>query len=297
MRQGLLSISAIVVAHNRPQALLEVISALLAQTYALANIIVVDNASTVPVTDVLAANPKLTIIRCEDNNGGAGGFALGVEAALSMHCDWMWLMDDDAVPHLDALEQLLKPLPLLPNNTAVLSSAVYENNALALQHRRQFNRLIGIESVIAKCEYEKEFVPITTASFVGFLVASVAVSRQGLPNADFFLAYDDTEYSLRLAQAGWLLWLIPASGIRHLRDSAFKLRNTRFSAKHYYNIRNRIVVVSDYCQFPLIARVLATLLGFMLWLVCCRFSAIKSSFTLFKQAVCDGWLGRLGQLN
>ena len=46
------------------------------------------------------------MIESTTNRGGAGGFALGTDAALADTTDFLWLMDDDCLPEPEALEKL-----------------------------------------------------------------------------------------------------------------------------------------------------------------------------------------------
>ena len=64
---------------------------------------VVDNAST-DGTDALLARPEptSTSYASTQNTGGAGGFAVGIERALTHRPDLVWLLDDDTIPTPDA---------------------------------------------------------------------------------------------------------------------------------------------------------------------------------------------------
>ena len=75
-------ITAVVVTHNRPDELRLVIRALQAQTFPLARVLVVDNASPLPAVDVLAGFSDVEIIRNDNNTGGAGGFAFALDTAF-----------------------------------------------------------------------------------------------------------------------------------------------------------------------------------------------------------------------
>ncbi|MFC7766217.1 glycosyltransferase [Leucobacter soli] len=47
---------------------------------------------------------RARLIRLSENTGGAGGFAVGIAAALAdPEVDWIWVMDDDTVPGPEAL--------------------------------------------------------------------------------------------------------------------------------------------------------------------------------------------------
>lgn len=287
-----ISIIVVVVTHNRPDELKSVIASLNAQTYKPHSILVFDNASYLPAKELLPKQHYLEIIRSETNVGGAGGFASALQVALGYGCDWVWMMDDDAIPRPNALEALVKAVDQLPPTAGVLCSSVYEFNSLATTHRRMFDRRFGLEYPTPLKAYDSVYHEIDTGSFVGFMVRSEAVLAAGLPNKDFFLAYDDTEYSLRLKDNGWSLWLIPESEIDHLRNVGSRLRHTVFGAKHFYNIRNRLFVTSRYSQFGVLTAVIIGILIF----IRSKSSLNLKSLRLFCRAVIDGCRNRLGPI-
>lgn len=245
-----MNITVVVVTHNRPHLLVEVLDALAAQTMPLSAVIVVDNASGIETQQLLARRPGISVHRIEENTGGAGGFAAGVQCALDAGSDWIWLMDDDAIPRPDALACLINEVAHLDGKVGAACSAVWEFGRLALQHRRDFlPRTLG-EPAVGADMYRRSAVKIDTGSFVGFLLNARAARNIGLPNRSFFLAYDDTEYSLRLGRAGWSIWLVPASVIDHKRNPEGRLRHGPFGAKHYYNLRNQLAVFRHYGEAP-----------------------------------------------
>jgi rhamnopyranosyl-N-acetylglucosaminyl-diphospho-decaprenol beta-1,3/1,4-galactofuranosyltransferase len=287
-------VAAVVVTHGRPEELRLVVAALCSQSRRPDRIIVFDNASPVPAAAVLGGcEGALEVVRSDTNLGGAGGFAAGLRLAVDRGADWAWLMDDDAVPEPAALASLLAELADLPERSAVLCSAVREYGALALQHRRTFGRWLGMERPLGVASYRARRVGIDTGSFVGFLVAAAAVAEVGLPDAEFFLAYDDTEYSLRLRAAGWRLWLVPGSVIEHLRTAGARLRSSPFGAKHYFNIRNRIAVKQRYARLGGVAALAGMAFGVLLWLGA-RGPKNAASLQVLWRALADGLRMRLG---
>ena len=297
-----MNITAIVVAHNRPTELRMVVSALLGQSVPPSRILIIDNASQQPVAEVLAGFPNVEVIRSEVNTGGAGGFAFALQKALkrddkgTVQSEWVWMLDDDAVPRPSALEALIKATKGLPDRVGALCSAVYEFDTLALMHRRAFDFQFGWESPIAAAQYQGAQVPIDTSSFVGLLVKTEVARVVGLPDASFFIAYDDTDYSLQIRKAGWSIWLVPQSQIDHLRKRESRMRAHPFGHKHYYNIRNRLVVVRRYADCKILAGAIATVYALGIWSLSQRtFSA--TSIRLLVRAVSDGWRGRLGRIS
>jgi rhamnopyranosyl-N-acetylglucosaminyl-diphospho-decaprenol beta-1,3/1,4-galactofuranosyltransferase len=91
-------IVAVVVTFNR-LALVRRLLERLASVPPIDEVVVVDNASTDGTAELLAGEySDLEVLRLETNTGGAGGFAAGIERALTLEPDLVWLLDDDTVP-------------------------------------------------------------------------------------------------------------------------------------------------------------------------------------------------------
>ncbi|MCA8487527.1 glycosyltransferase [Burkholderia multivorans] len=246
-----MKIAAVVVTHNRPALLVDAIDALRAQTRAIDRLIVVDNASDEETVEVLKCAQGVDVLRLDENVGGAGGFAAGVQRALDLGADWVLLLDDDAIAAPSLVEKLLAAGEgLAPAQIGAICSTVIEFGRIAPMHRRRFDPATLKEPVIAEAAYGSSPVRIDCGSFVGFLVNAEAVRAVGLPNASFFLAYDDTEYSLRLGRAGWSVWLVPEAVVDHRRPAGGRLRSGPYGMKHYYNLRNQLAVFRHYGTAP-----------------------------------------------
>ncbi|MCB9247374.1 MAG: glycosyltransferase [Ignavibacteriales bacterium] len=100
-----MKIAAVVVTYNRLGLLKECIDSLRGQTRKLDEIIVVNNDSKDGTKEWLEEQKDVTKIH-QENLGGAGGFHNGMKAAYEKGYDWIWLMDDDCLPKLNALEYL-----------------------------------------------------------------------------------------------------------------------------------------------------------------------------------------------
>ena len=125
-------IAAVVVTYNRREMLMECIRHL-AQQSAACDILVVDNASTDGTGEAVQALdvPGLRYRNTGANIGGAGGFSFGMRWAVECGYDLVWVMDDDAFPETDALEQLLKADAKLDGKYGFLSGAVLWKAAAA----------------------------------------------------------------------------------------------------------------------------------------------------------------------
>ncbi len=210
------SVCAFVLTRNRKALLAECLHGLLAQTHPVSEIVVLDNASDDGTEEHLRAEgllDRITFVRAEENTGGAGGFREGVRLGIEAGRDWIWLMDDDAEPRLDALERLLASDAAARDDvSAVCSAVVHPDGAVDLQHRCRMGRFIVPLAPEAYAPGRHE--PVECASFVGLLMRTEAARAAGLPVAEFFIGYDDAEYSLRLRRSGEII-LVPESELLH----------------------------------------------------------------------------------
>lgn len=101
-------VCAVVVTYNRKELLRKCLAALKSQTRKPDHILVVDNASTDGTPEMLKEEfPQVEVLRLPENQGSAGGFHEGMNRAYEEGWDWIWIMDDDALPEPTALERLL----------------------------------------------------------------------------------------------------------------------------------------------------------------------------------------------
>lgn len=206
-------VTAIVVTRDRLGKLKACVEALRGQTVRPHTILVVDNDSSDGTAEWLAAQPAPVRVRRQANLGGAGGFHHGMKAALDAGAEWLWLMDDDCVPAPDALEHLLAAAAARgEGRTGFLNSLVlWTNGEFHAMNRPGFAPWLrqNTADLGAGCSR------ITWCSFVSALVSSTAVREVGLPWADFFIWFDDQEYTARIERAGYRNFLVWDSRVTH----------------------------------------------------------------------------------
>jgi GT2 family glycosyltransferase len=230
---------AVVVTWNRRDLLAESLHAIRAQSLRPDHVIVVDNASDDGTRDMLAGDfADVEAVRAKRNLGGAGGFALGLDRALSHDCAAVWLMDDDTVPEPTALERLVAARESYPGATpALVASRVVwtdgRDHPMNTPRRRPGASRIDVYAADAVgC------VPIRSASFVSALVDAATVRERGLPIADYFLWNDDFEFTTRLIRDRPALYC-PASVVVH-KTAAFGSTDADPGDRFYYEVRNKL---------------------------------------------------------
>jgi rhamnopyranosyl-N-acetylglucosaminyl-diphospho-decaprenol beta-1,3/1,4-galactofuranosyltransferase len=248
-----INLSVIVVTYNRKNQLVECLNRLLSQTRLPDQILIIDNASTDSTECHLKAqgfidHPLIKYHCLPDNLGGAGGFAEGINFALQDDTDWIWLMDDDAMPALDALETLLQ--------SPLVESCVYGSVALSDDVKKlcwPVETASG-KKLISLDDLGSPQIPVVFHPFLGFLISRLLVEKVGLPDPGFFLSGDDVDYCLRIAHLGGKVFLCRDSRLIHpmpLRKNINILGIkvdllVQAPERTYYNIRNKIIIARRY---------------------------------------------------
>lgn len=210
-------VCVLVLTRNRWRLLAECLQALRVQSQPVAEVIVFDNASSDGTASWLAGQEgkeaQLRVVRSEVNLGGAGGYAEMLRLGAETRADWLWLLDDDAEPRPDALATLVNSAAAGdPSVAAVCSTVVHPNGEVDPLHRCRLGRFVV---PLSRAAYAPgTAAEVDCASFVGLLVRTAAVRVAGLPRSEFFLGYDDAEYSLRLRRQGSIV-LVPESVVVH----------------------------------------------------------------------------------
>lgn len=245
-------VAVVVVTYNRADLLVGMLDGLAAQTRPADTIVVVDNASTDHTPDVLAARDDLPlqVIRLDENTGGAGGFHVGMRTAYDQAYDRFWLMDDDVVPAPDCLEVLLSyDEPALMCVREDRSGALVEKAALRFDladPRAIKPKTAMVETTYGTRSAMPETVALENVAFEGFMVRRDVVTQVGLPDASFFIFYDDVDYAIRVRNAGYRILAVRDAVL--VRQLDFNQQHDLAGWKGYYMYRNLFAVHFRYGQ-------------------------------------------------
>jgi GT2 family glycosyltransferase len=240
------TVAVVVVTYNRSTLLEGMLAGLARLDPAPEAVIVVDNASTDDTAAVLGRSdlPGLQVITSPDNLGGAGGFRLGVETAHRKGVDRIWLMDDDVVPAPDCLGVLLsydEDCLMAVREDSKGALAEYAATRFDLDHPWVIKPKTGsIVTTYPTRAAMPETVELENVAFEGFLVRSKVVDAIGLPDASFFIFYDDCDYAIRARRAGFRILAVRDAVL--VRQLDFDQQHDLAGWKGYYMYRNLFAV-------------------------------------------------------
>ena len=244
-----MKIGIVLVTFNRLNDLKITLDAYEKQTTPPAFVMVVDNRSTDGTDEYLAQWQAQSgafrhmVLSLPENMGGSGGFYAGMKQALEEDCDWVFVADDDAVPHPDMLEQLVSFAnnhSELTADAAALCTSVNNKGRREGIHRCRIEKSVmgAFEKYVPESEYEKEFFYADIYSFVGTMIRRSALEKAGLAREDFFIYNDDYEHAVRVGKVGKIL-CVPASVMDHVDNLNYEKQATW---RDYYATRNAVIM-------------------------------------------------------
>ena len=284
--------AVVIVTCNRLELLKECVASVEAQTYPVSKVVIVNNASSDGTAQYLdSLDEKYIVLHQQTNLGGAGGFQLGIGCAAELpDIDYVLIIDDDAMISPDYIRFCDEYLSAHAGCPAV-SGTVMTDGQIQLNHRRVIsNALIFSEKNVPLSAYQRDTFVYRLSTFCGLMIRQSEIRKIGLPKAEYFISYDDTEYSMRLPQ----IVNINAATLNH-KTKLTQDNSTfygRMNWRTYYIHRNRYDLIKSHCSklssylVPLESAV------FMLGAV---LAGRKDMVPILKAACEDGYRGNLGK--
>lgn len=275
------NIASLTVTYNRVDKLKKNIECLLNQNYPLKKIYIIDNNSTDSTEEYIKSikDSRICYYKLPQNIGGSGGFSKGIDLiSKDNEIDYLWGMDDDAYPNVDALEKIID------TKSQDTENCYYSNN-----NDDNENFINGQKQV-------------DDWMFVGFFIPTEIVRKIGKPRDDFFIYHDDSEYAHRIIKNGIKIIKVKDSIIFHDNNAVGNnIKSKKIFGKEitipnipnwkmYYFVRNNILEYkwNEKIKFKIVFYVLPK---FFIRILLVN---PKQCFIAIK-GYCDGLLGRTGK--
>jgi GT2 family glycosyltransferase len=215
-----INIAVIVVNWNAGELLRACVESILRQSYPARRVIVVDNASRDGSIEFIeAGNLPVTVIRNNDNRGFAE--ANNQAVALAEDCQWLALLNPDAVAAPDWLEQMLEGVHRYPAIRAFASRMMMMGSDQLLDGAGDNYHIFGVPgrrfhgkslAAVAAAQDQPVFGACGGAAFYH---RQTFMAMEGF-DSSFFCYLEDIDLAFRMQLCGYRCIYLHAAVVEHL---------------------------------------------------------------------------------
>jgi len=205
------------------------VESVLRMDYPRFRVLIIDNGSKDHSVSQLReiTGDRVELTESPENTGYTGGCNLGIERALSMGAQYIWLLNNDAIVERDVLSSLVATaerdvrIGLVTPRIATLNGEriTFAGGVISIKNSLYNETSDPVIAAEWAAQYPEAGLVIGTA----MLVRAELVRRIGTLDTSFFAYFEDIDYSARSAAAGFRNVVDSNSIVRHLE----KNRNTK----------------------------------------------------------------------
>ena len=246
-------------------------------TYQDLDVIVVDNGSTDESGHRLETEfPEVVMLNSSLNTGFTGGNNIGFQYAIEQGYTYAMMLNNDVEVEPDFIEPLVyaldenrrlgavQPLIYFHHDKEVIWNAGSVRNSWT-------GEMLSLEYNVRDVGHEQRWIRKHVDWLTGcaFLVRTDVLKEIGLLKEEYFMYFEDVDFSFRIRKLGYELGYEPSSVIYHIAGVSSKSKEKGpegylNSQVHYLNARNRIWVLKRYTKRVFIPTVLLYQVGYVL---------------------------------
>jgi GT2 family glycosyltransferase len=262
-------------------------------TYENIEVIIVDNASKEnPTQAFLSVYPAAKVICNDTNLGFSGGNNVGIRAATG---EYIFIVNNDTEFTPGLIEGLVEIFSQYPGTGMVSPKFHYYFNKGTIEYAgyNAVNIFTGRNAVVGCREKDEgQYNQITETNYGhggAMMVAKKVIEDVGLMPEEFFLYYEELDWSVQIRKKGYKIFYQPKSLIYHKQSMT---TGKMSPLKTFYLTRNRILFMRR--NVPLVS-----FLVFVSFFMC--FTIPKHTFTFLvkgqKQHLKSFWKGIMWHFN
>jgi GT2 family glycosyltransferase len=228
-------VTVVIVNWNGEHFLERCLSALMGQTVAPHEIILLDNASTDASLRIVRRFPSVRLLPQDKNCGFAHGNNLAIKSASS-ESDWIALLNPDAFAEPRWLEELLLAVRDYPSFDIVGSKLVNTIDPTVLDGAGDAYHISGLvwrighgaRELPVSEEVREIFSPCAAAA----MYRRSALLKVGGFDEDYFCYVEDVDLGFRLRLAGYRCLYVPTSIVHHMGSATTGGKHSDFAVYH-----------------------------------------------------------------
>lgn len=234
----------IVLNWNGKEDTVECLESLRSTEYDNYQVVLVDNGSEDDSVKTVKENfPEVEIVETGKNLGFAGGNNVGINYAIEKGAEYVFLINNDTTVNSKYLEKLVEVAESNPQIGLAGSKIFYQQEPDTIWFAggkinwlKNKGEHIGLNQKDSP-EYNKT-KEVDYLTGCALLIKKEVIEKIGVLAEDYFLYYEDTDYSLRAKNAGYKIIYVPESVIYHKVSRSTKPGSAKYI---YYHTRNGLV--------------------------------------------------------
>lgn len=251
-------VSVVIVSKDRQKDLISCVDSFLNSSYKKIEIIVLDNGSRPPLaTWFLKKYKNVKLITSEFNIGASGGRNLGFKNSTG---DYILFIDDDAYADKDMVSNLVSIFEKNPK-AGIVQPLVYDRDKKQMLQGggHDINLTTGrIWASGVKEKDEGQYDGLREVPMCGcvWMVKREVFKKIGEYDEDYFIPYEDSDFSIRARKAGFKLYCFSDAKTYHRgHKSTFvhpwiELLGITSPERAYRIARNKMIFMRKHSPFP-----------------------------------------------
>lgn len=240
-------VTIVVLNWNNAPDTIECLRSLDEMDYPVYHVAVVDNCSTDDsVQTIRQHSPGTRILETQRNLGYAGGNNVGLRYALARNAEYICILNNDVRVAPDFLTALVSALAQVPGAgvaTPLIAEEGQSDRVWALGQAVDWKtgevaRLHAGDASPAM--QAKRTIEVDAASGAAMLIRREVLESVGLLDEAFYLYYEETDWCLRVREAGYRISAVPSSVVWHRVSAALGQSSPVID---YYMLRNHLRLI------------------------------------------------------
>jgi GT2 family glycosyltransferase len=238
-------VAIIIVNWNGLNDTLACLASLSELNYPTYEVIVVDNGSGDGSVPVIRSNySEVSLIETGDNLGFVGGNNVGLNYAKSRRADYALLLNNDTEVTPNFLNLLVEAAESDPKIGIVGPTIYYYTQPEVIwsaggliDWREGVTHMIGLNET-DQGQFGDSYRPVDFVTGCALLIKMSVIDQVGLLDPRFFAYYEETEWCVRVSQAGFKILHVPQAKLWHKISPVAREASPQV---HYYMTRNRLL--------------------------------------------------------